>query len=89
MLGEFTLTEGHLTTATNGPATTDGIDINAEFARRLQQRRLQGETATPSRRCEDDEGVAGCGVARHAGGVLHGDGWCRRRRLRARPGGSV
>ena len=60
MLRELALRDQHLTTSAQPPAAADRIDIHAETARRLQQRRAHGQISALARGREDNEGIA-CG----------------------------
>src|ERR1700681_4660765 len=62
MLGELALRDQHLTAPAKSAAPAHGVDVHAEAARRLQQRRTDGKIPALARGHEYDERVPG----RHA-----------------------
>ena len=60
-LGELALADLDLAAPADAAAAADRIDVDAEAARRLEQRRAQREAAALARGHEDDEGVGLCG----------------------------
>ncbi len=62
MLGELALRDQHLAAAAQAAAAAYRIDVHAEAARGLQQRRAHRKMAALAGRREDDERIAG----RHA-----------------------
>src|SRR3984957_4961435 len=62
MLGELALSDQHLTAPAKSAAPADRVDVHAEAARRLQQRRAGGEIPALAPGHEYDKRVPG----RHA-----------------------
>src|ERR1700722_15174666 len=62
MLGELALCDQHLAAAAKSAAPANGIDVDAEAARRLEYRRADGKIPALARGRKDDERVSG----RHA-----------------------
>ncbi len=63
VLGELALDLRHLAAAADAAATAHGINVDAERARGLQDRRAEGEAAPQARGREDDGGVVSHGVS--------------------------
>src|ERR1700680_3475353 len=59
MLGELALRDQHLTAPAKSAAPADGVDVHAEAARRLQQRRADGKIPALARGHEYDGRVPG------------------------------
>src|SRR3546814_10683097 len=57
VLGEFAEADLDLAAAAQAAPAADRIDVDAQAARRLQDRRADREAAAPPRGGEDDEGV--------------------------------
>src|SRR3546814_12029649 len=57
VLGEFADADLDLAAAAQAAPAADRIDVDAQAARRLQDRRADREAAAPPRGGEDDEGV--------------------------------
>ena len=58
VLGELALCDHHLTAAADAATAADRIDVDAELARRLQQRRAEREPPALARREEDHQCVS-------------------------------
>ena len=54
-LGEFARAQAHLTTAAQTAPAAHGIDVDAELARRIEDRGAERKSAAPARGCENDE----------------------------------
>jgi len=84
VLGELAYGDLDLAAAADAAAAADGIDVDAERAARLQERRAEREPAALPRRREDDERVSGLdGVGERV--LRHGAAGSRGGRGRPRP----
>ena len=61
VLGELAKALGHLAAAADAAPAADRVDVHAERARRVEDRRPGREPPATTRRREDDEGVVGHG----------------------------